>query len=97
MYVQAAITSMVNVPAYDQHYYWALFYESQGYFSEARTEWLLYAQAEGAPFRGRALDHVAAIDKLQKERLAEAQKAAKAAKKKGAKAPAAQPYVTPYP
>lgn len=86
-YMQWAVSTMTFVPAYDQHYYQALVYESQGYFGEARNEWLLYAQAEGAPFRGRALDHVAAIDQLQAEKLAAAAKAAKdaakAAKKKG--------------
>lgn len=100
-YSQWAISSMAFVPAYDQHYYLGLFYESQGYFGEARNEWLLYAQAEGAPFRGRALDHVAAIDKLQAEKLIAAQKAAKAAAKaakKGGTTPTPQPPTTyPYP
>jgi tetratricopeptide (TPR) repeat protein len=86
-YLQMAVSTMVFVPAHDQHYYLGLVYESQGYFAEARNEWLLYSQAEGAPYRGRALDHVAAIDKLQAEKLVEAAKAAraaaKAAKKKG--------------
>jgi tetratricopeptide (TPR) repeat protein len=99
-YTQWAVSTMTFVPAYDQHYYLGLVYESQGYFGEARNEWLLYAQAEGALFRGRALDHVAAIDKLQAEKLVAAQKAAKdaakAAKKKGKGGATPQP-VQPQP
>jgi hypothetical protein len=91
-YLQPAMTAMTFVPAYDQHYYLGLLYESQGYLGEARTEWLLYAQAQDAPYRGRALDHVAAIDQLQAEKLAAAAKAAKAQKKKGG-----QPAITPTP
>jgi hypothetical protein len=73
------------VPAYDEHYFLGLFYESLGYLPEARTEWLHYAEAKDAPFRGRALDHVSAIDELLDEKLRAAQKAAReaeAAKKK---------------
>ena len=99
-YTQMAMSTMQFVPAYDQHYYLGLVYESQGYFGEARNEWLLYAQVEDAPFRARALDHVAAIDKLQAEKLAAAAKAAKdaakAAKKKGKGGAAPQP-VQPQP
>lgn len=98
-YVQQAISMMSFVPAYDVHYFQALFYESQGLFLEARTEWLTYAQSEGAPYRGRALDHVAAIDELRKKELdklaAAARAAAKAAKKKGKKG--AQPPPQPAP
>jgi len=79
-YVQSALASMAFVPAHEQHYYLALLYESLSNLSEARTEWLIYAQAD-APFRGRALDHVAAIDKIQAQRLRAAAKAAKAPKK----------------
>ena len=48
-------------PPEDQHYYNALLYETLGALAEARTEWALYA-ASGGAFRGRALQHVAAID-----------------------------------
>ncbi len=104
-YVVQALAMMVFVPAYDVHYFQGLFYESQGLFLEARTEWLTYAQSEGAPYRGRALDHVTAIDELRKKELekaaraaAEAAKAAKKAakkKKKGGGGGATQPQ--PYP
>ena len=87
-YAQQAMQAMLWVPAYDEHYFLGLFYESLGYLSEARTEWLHYAEAKDAPFRGRALDHADAIDDLLDEKLKAAQKAAKdaeAAKKKAEK------------
>jgi tetratricopeptide (TPR) repeat protein len=85
-YVQQGLSNMLFVPAYEEHYYLALFYESQGYLSEARTEWLHYAAVEDAPFRARALDHSEAIDQLLGEKLVAAQKAAKEAEKAAAKA-----------
>jgi hypothetical protein len=60
--VQTALASMRFAPAEDQHYYLGLLYEAVGSYSEARAEWALYAAAPGLPYRGRALDHIAAID-----------------------------------
>lgn len=82
------------VPAYDQHYYLALLYESAGYLAEARLEWMLYAEVEDAPYRQRALAHVAAIDALQAERLDAAAKAARA--RPAAPRPAARPRPRPH-
>jgi hypothetical protein len=111
-YAQQGISGMLFVPAYDEHYYLGLFYESLGYFPEARTEWLHYAAAKDAPFRGRALDHADAIDELLAKKLADAQKAAREAEKAAKKAakkgkkggagttvapPPSSPYPYPYP
>jgi tetratricopeptide (TPR) repeat protein len=60
--VQTALASMRFAPAEDQHYYLGLLYEAVGSYSEARAEWALYAAAPDLPYRGRALDHIAAID-----------------------------------
>jgi tetratricopeptide (TPR) repeat protein len=60
--VQIALARMAFVPAEDLHYFRALLYESQGHAAEARAEWALYAAAGDPPFRGRALDHIAALD-----------------------------------
>jgi tetratricopeptide (TPR) repeat protein len=99
-YVQQGLLPMEFVPSYDQHYYYALFYESQGYLAEARTEWMHYAEVPDAPYRGRALDHVKAIDALEAQKLKDAKKAAddaaKAAKKKG-KGKAGAPVPPPPP
>ncbi len=73
----ALLAAPLGVP-HDRHYFLALLYESEGYLSEARTEWLNYAQHD-ATFRARALDHVAAIDQLLAERLKEAAKPKKPA------------------
>ena len=53
-------------PAEDQHYYLGLLYEAVGNYTEARAEWALYAAAGDLPYRGRALDHIAAIDALRR-------------------------------
>lgn len=74
-----ALLQLVFVPAYDQHYFLGLFYESLGYLQEARTEWLLYAQIEDAPYRARANDHVEAIDTLLAAALKQAGKPKKPA------------------
>jgi hypothetical protein len=37
-------------------------YEAVGSYPEARAEWALYAAVPDLPYRGRALDHIAAID-----------------------------------
>jgi tetratricopeptide (TPR) repeat protein len=52
-------------PAEDEHYYRGLLYESLGHYIEARAEWALYAASGESPWRPRALDHIAAIDKRQ--------------------------------
>jgi tetratricopeptide (TPR) repeat protein len=49
----------------DRHYFAALLYEVAGMHEEARAEWLTYAGAgPAARYRGRALEHVAEIDRL---------------------------------
>jgi tetratricopeptide (TPR) repeat protein len=60
--LQASLIGFRFAPAEDQHYYLGLFYEIGGYYSEARTEWALYAAAGNSPWRARALDHIIAID-----------------------------------
>ncbi|HWU90977.1 MAG TPA: hypothetical protein VN253_27115, partial [Kofleriaceae bacterium] len=60
--IQAGLARVPFAPAEDLHYFRALLYESEGHGAEARAEWALYAAAGDPPFRGRALDHVAAID-----------------------------------
>ena len=49
-------------PAEDAFYYEALLYESLGYYAEARAQWAHYATSGDSAWRGRALDHIAAID-----------------------------------
>jgi hypothetical protein len=53
-------------PGEDRHYYMGLFYESIGEYVEARAEFALYAAAGDTPWRARALDHIAAIDKQRR-------------------------------
>jgi len=60
--VQTALAAMRFAPAEDQHYYLGLLYEAVGSYPEARAEWALYAAAPDLPYRGRALDHITAID-----------------------------------
>jgi hypothetical protein len=60
--VQNALALMRFAPAEDRHYYQALLYEVTEQYVEARAEWALYAAAGDTPWRGRALDHIAAID-----------------------------------
>src|SRR3569623_5800 len=64
--VQTSLAQMRFAPAEDQHYYLGLLYEAVGSYTEARAEWALYANAADLPYRGRALDHIAAIDALRK-------------------------------
>jgi tetratricopeptide (TPR) repeat protein len=61
---QRALAGMRFAPAEDQYYYQALLYETLGHYTEARAEWALYASLADAPWRGRALDHLQAIDHL---------------------------------
>jgi hypothetical protein len=60
--LQLELVRMPFVPPEDLHYYRALLYESLDQYVEARAEWALYAAAGHPTYRGRALDHVAAID-----------------------------------
>ncbi|HSN30016.1 MAG TPA: hypothetical protein VLT45_27200, partial [Kofleriaceae bacterium] len=64
--VQTSLAQMRFAPAEDQHYYQGLLYEAVGSYTEARAEWALYAAGGDLPYRGRALDHIAAIDALRR-------------------------------
>lgn len=59
---QRALANLPFAPAEDQYYYLAMLYEATGDDIEARAEWALYAAVPDAPWRRRALDHIAAID-----------------------------------
>jgi tetratricopeptide (TPR) repeat protein len=61
-FAQRALTAMRFTPPEDAYYYHALLYEALGAYTEARAEWALYASVIDAPWRRRALEHVAAID-----------------------------------
>jgi tetratricopeptide (TPR) repeat protein len=60
--LQSALVRMRFLPPEDLYYYRALLYESLDRYTEARAEWALYAAAGQPTYRGRALDHIAAID-----------------------------------
>jgi tetratricopeptide (TPR) repeat protein len=60
--LQLALARMRFLPPEDLYYYRALLYESLERYTEARAEWALYAAAGQPTYRGRALDHIAAID-----------------------------------
>lgn len=60
--IQLELARMRFWPAEDLHYYRALLYESFNQYVEARAEWALYAAAGQPAYRGRALDHIQAID-----------------------------------
>lgn len=78
-----ALSRLSFTPAIDQHYYFALLYESLDYLAEARTEWSAYARGGGeALFADRALDHVTAIDQMLSARLVKERAAKSAAKRK---------------
>jgi tetratricopeptide (TPR) repeat protein len=64
-FVQRALADLRYAPAEDEYYYHALLYEALGAYTEARTEWTLYAAVPGAPWRLRALEHVRALDALR--------------------------------
>ncbi|MGE0548886.1 MAG: tetratricopeptide repeat protein [Kofleriaceae bacterium] len=64
--VHGALSAMTFTPAEDRYYYQALLYEAVGLYAEARAQWALYA-ASGATWRGRALDHIHAIDAERSE------------------------------
>jgi len=71
-FTQRALATMRFAPAEDEYYYQALLYEALGDYTEARAEWLLYAGVNDAPWRRRALDHVAAIDAQRRASAARA-------------------------
>jgi tetratricopeptide (TPR) repeat protein len=72
---------VVFVPPWERHYYAALQYELLGYLPEARSEWQAYIQVEEAPYRDRARQHLALVERLAVEQAAAARRAAKAPKK----------------
>jgi tetratricopeptide (TPR) repeat protein len=90
---------VVFVPPWERHYYAALQYELLGFLPEARSEWQAYIRCDEAPYRERARQHLALVDRLAVERAAEARRAAnRAARKKPAATttpPAATPPVLP--
>jgi tetratricopeptide (TPR) repeat protein len=61
--IDNSLAQMRFAPAEDRYYYHALFYESLGNYTEARAEWATYAAAGDLPWRARALEHIAAIDR----------------------------------
>jgi tetratricopeptide (TPR) repeat protein len=63
----SAFATVRFAPATDRHYYLGLLYEVGGDLSEARAEFALYAAAGDLAYRGRALQHVAAIDALRRK------------------------------
>lgn len=64
---QTALTKLRYAPAEDQHYYLGLLYEIQGQYVEARAEFATYAASGDTPWRGRALEHVHAIDEERRD------------------------------
>jgi len=69
---QQQLAGMRFAPAEDKHYYYGLLYEANGNYVEARAEWALYAAAGNLPFRRRALDHIEALDALDRAPSADA-------------------------
>jgi hypothetical protein len=65
--VMSEIAKLRFAPADDQHYFQALLYESTGQYIEARAAWAHYAAAADAPWRSRALEHIAEIDRQRKK------------------------------
>jgi tetratricopeptide (TPR) repeat protein len=65
--MQNALSKMRFAPAEDQHYYLGLLYEIQGQYVEARASFATYAASGDTPWRGRALEHVHAIDELRRD------------------------------
>ena len=72
---------VVFVPPWERHYYAALQYELLGYLPEARSEWQAYIQVEEAPYRDRARQHLALVERLAIEQAAAARRAARTTKK----------------
>ncbi len=65
-YLDSALGAMRFAPAADRHYYLGMVYEVTGFGLEARAEFALYAATAGAPYRKRALDHIAALDRVSR-------------------------------
>lgn len=86
---------VVFVPPWERHYYAALQYELLGFLPEARSEWQAYIRCDEAPYRERARQHLALVDRLAIEQAAAARRAARKAKSapKGT-APVAPPLPT---
>jgi tetratricopeptide (TPR) repeat protein len=61
--VQASLSTLRFALPEDRLYYFGLLYEAVDNYPEARAQFALYAASGDLPFRRRALDHVAAIDK----------------------------------
>jgi tetratricopeptide (TPR) repeat protein len=55
-------------PVEDVHYFQALLAEANGELAAARAAWALYANSGDSPWRARALEHIAAIDRAQRRR-----------------------------
>lgn len=89
--MQTVLATTRFSPAEDQHYYLGLLYEALDQLTEARAEWALYAASGDTPWRGRALDHVRAIDAQRRARPAPAPVAPGAALTQ----PRRRPAVTP--
>jgi tetratricopeptide (TPR) repeat protein len=85
---QESRRAVVFVPPWERHYYAALQYELIGYLPEARSEWQAYVRCDGAPYRERARQHLALVDKLAIEQ-------ARAARRAGKKPPVAPPPPPP--
>jgi len=60
--IHNALAPLRFAPAEDEPYFLGLLYEAVDDYPEARAEFALYAAAGELPYRGRALDHIAAID-----------------------------------
>jgi tetratricopeptide (TPR) repeat protein len=60
--IQNQLATIRFAPAEDESYYLGLLYEVVGNYAEARTEFALYAASGDAPYRRRALDHIATLD-----------------------------------
>ncbi len=64
--VQTSLATLRYSPAEDQHYYLGLLYEITGQYVEARAQFATYAASGDSPWRGRALEHVHAIDEQRR-------------------------------
>ncbi len=66
-YLQQELAKLRFPDPADLYYYRGLLYESQAHYAEARAEWTHYAAITDAPWRARALEHIAAIDALRRQ------------------------------
>ncbi len=86
---------VVFVPAWERHYYAALQCELLGFLPEARSEWQAYIRVDEAPYRERARQHLALVDRLAAEQAAAARRAARTSKKPAAAPVPAPPAILP--